>query len=97
VSCGTAEGGEPVIVGAVFVVGGGLVLATVTVIVKAGSDALATPSLTLITIGADVPAAVDAVPDTRPICAANVAHDGRPLTLKTSGSLSASLAVGVNE
>jgi hypothetical protein len=66
--------------------------------VKAGSDALALPSLTLIVMLANVlPASVAAgVPCSLPVLAVNVAHDGLFAMLKVSdGFGSGSLAVGV--
>ena len=80
--------GVPEIVGGRF--GAGL-----TVIVKAGSAALALPSLTLITMLANVPAAVG-VPWSRPVLAVNVAHAGRFVIVNVRVLPSGSLAVGVN-
>ena len=66
------------------------------VIVNAGNDAVAVPSLTLIVMFANVPAAVG-VPCSRPVLAVNVAHAGRLVIENVSGLLFGSLAVGVNE
>src|SRR5438876_328055 len=64
---------------------------------NAGSDVDAFPSLTLITMLPKVPTAVVVgVPSNAPVPASNVAQAGRPETLKVSGLLSASLAVGTN-
>ena len=63
---------------------------------KEGSDALAEPSLTLIVMPANVPAAVG-VPVRRPVVVLNEAHAGRFAMLNVSVLPSGSLAVGVNE
>jgi hypothetical protein len=67
-----------------------------TVMVNAGSEALAEPSLTLIAMLANVPAAVG-VPDNRPVVVLNVAQLGRFAIANVSVLPSGSLAVGVNE
>src|SRR5215831_3695872 len=81
-------GGVPEIVGGRF--------GCVTAIENAGSDVLAVPSLTLITMLEKVPAAVG-VPLSCPVLVLNVAHDGLPAMLNVSAvPVSGSLAVGVN-
>jgi hypothetical protein len=85
----TEVGGVPEIVGGVFG-------ESVTVIVNAGSAAVSSPSLTLILMFANVPAAVG-VPCRRPVLVENVAHEGGPVIENVSGSSSSSSAVGVNE
>src|SRR5256885_1389465 len=68
-----------------------------TVIENAGNATLgALPSLTLIAMLANVPAAVG-VPCSWPVAALNVAQAGRFVMLNVSVSPSGSLAVGVNE
>jgi hypothetical protein len=67
--------------------------AELTVMVKAASEALACPSLTLIRMLENVPAAVG-VPANLPFEAVNVAQAGLFCTLKVKVSPSASLAVG---
>ena len=80
-----------------LITGGRFVVGAVTVIENAGSDALAWPSLTLITMFENVPVVPDGgVPDSCPVPALNAAHAGRPAMLHVSGSPSASLAVGTN-
>ena len=81
-------GGDPEITG-------GELGAAATVIVNAGNDAVAVPSLTLIVMFANVPAAVG-VPCSRPVLAVNVAHAGRFTIENVRGLLFGSLAVGVN-
>jgi hypothetical protein len=79
--------GEPEIVGPV-----------VTVIAKAGSEALAAPSATLITIPAVVPAfAAVGVPDSWPVVLLNVAHDGLFTMENVRVPPAASEALGWNE
>jgi hypothetical protein len=81
-------GGVPEIVGGRF--------GCVTAIENAGSDAVACPSLTLIAMLANVPAAVG-VPDSCPVLPLNVAQAGRLVILNVSVvPVSGSLAVGVN-
>ncbi len=71
-------------------------LATLTTMLKAGSDALSLPSLAVMTIPMYSPAAVvPGVPDNRPVVASNVAQVGLLPMLNVSLSLSASEAVGV--
>ena len=67
-----------------------------TVIVNAGRLAVAVPSVTLITMLANVPAAVG-VPWSRPVLGVNTSQEGRLVIKNVNGLLSASLAVGVNE
>jgi hypothetical protein len=81
--------GVPLIVGAPFA-GAELV----TVIVNAASDALAEPSVAVMTMFPDVPAAVG-VPLSCPVVVLKLAHAGWLLIEKRSGSLSGSLAEGV--
>jgi hypothetical protein len=81
-------GGVPEIVGGRF--------GCVTTIENAARDAEACPSLTLIAMLANVPAAVG-VPDSRPVLPLNVAQAGRLVMLNVSvAPASGSLAVGVN-
>jgi hypothetical protein len=69
-----------------------------TVIANDGSDVVARPSCTLMTMAPLVPTSVDdGVPLSRPVVVLNVAQVGMPAMLNVSGSLSASLAVGWNE
>jgi hypothetical protein len=69
-----------------------------TVIVKAGSEALATPSLTLITIPASVPtSAAVGVPLSCPLAILKLAHEGRLLMENVRPLPAGSLAVGENE
>ena len=83
--------GVPVMVGAVL--GGAL-----TVIANDGSDVVARPSVTLMTMPDVVPTfAVVGVPLSRPVVVLNVAQVGMPVMLNVNGSLSASLAAGWNE
>ena len=72
--------------------------AELTVIVNAGNEALAVPSLTLIAILGNVPTfAVAGVPVSRPVVALNVAQLGRFAIANVSVPPSGSLAVGVKE
>ena len=90
--CVAVVEGEPLIVGARFVVG------AVTVIENAGNDAVAEPSLTEITMplnAAFVPAG--GVPESCPVAVLNEAQLGSPVTANVSAFPSASLAVGTNE
>ena len=87
--CSTLVGGDPEITGGEFG-------AAATVIVNAGSDAVAVPSLTLIVTFENVPAAVG-VPWSWPVLAVNVAHAGRFAIENVNGLLFGSLALGVNE
>src|SRR5262245_25862253 len=80
--------GEPEIVGGVFVTG-----AAATVMPDAGSDAVAVPSLTLMTMLLYVPAVVG-VPDSLPVVVLNVAHVGLFVMANVSVSPLASDAVG---
>ncbi len=65
---------------------------------NAGSEALAEPSLTLITMFEYVPTApVPGVPDSRPVLVLNVAHVGRLAMLKASVLPSGSDAAGWKE
>ena len=94
VPCSTDVAGAPEIVGARFV--GTLV--PLTVIANAGSEALAEPSLALMTMFENVPAFVDAgVPVSRPVVELKVAQLGRLAIANVSVLPSGSLAVGVNE
>lgn len=69
-----------------------------TVIVKAGSEALATPSLTLITIPASVPtSAAVGVPLSCPLAILKLAQEGRLLMENVRPFPAGSLAVGENE
>jgi hypothetical protein len=86
----TLVAGVPEIVGATFGT-------AATVIANEGSDAVARPSFTLMTMPDVVPTfAVDGVPLNRPVDVLNVAQVGMPWMLNVSGSLSASVAVGWN-
>jgi hypothetical protein len=68
------------------------------VIVKAGKEALATPSLTLITIPASVPTSAAAgVPVSCPLAMLKLAHEGLLLIEKVRPLPAGSLAVGANE
>jgi hypothetical protein len=72
--------------------GGG---AELTVMVKAGSEADWLPSLTLITIGLDVPTSAAAgVPLSLPVAVSNAAHEGLPVMAKVSVLVLASEALG---
>ena len=77
--------GEPEMVGAW--------LASVTVIENAGSDALARPSVTAMTMFEWVTRVVG-VPESSPVRLSKLAHDGLFCTLKPSVSPSSSAAVG---
>ena len=67
-----------------------------TVKLNAASDALASPSLTLMTMPLVVPTCCAAgVPDSRPVAVSNDAQAGGFAMLNVNGSPSASLAVGV--
>jgi hypothetical protein len=84
--------GDPLIVGARFVVG------AVTVIENAGNEAVAEPSLTEITMPVNAPVVpVGGVPESRPLAVLNEAQLGSPVTPNVSVLPSASLAVGTNE
>ena len=86
-----AVGGTPVIVGGRFA-------GALTTIENAASCALSWPSLTRITMFANVPTFVVAgVPCSRPVVVLNVAQVGWLETLNVSVPPSESLAVGVNE
>jgi hypothetical protein len=70
----------------------------VTVIADDGSDVVARPSVTLMTMPDVVPTfAVVGVPLSRPVVVLNVAQVGMPVMLNVNGSLSASLAAGWTE
>jgi hypothetical protein len=69
-----------------------------TVIAKAGSEALATPSLALITMPGSVPTSAAAgVPLSCPLAMLKLAHAGLLVTENVSPLPAGSLAVGVNE
>src|SRR5690606_37370290 len=71
--------------------------AAATVIEKAGREAVALPSLTVMRMFECVPTCPDpGVPCSRPVDVLNVSHDGRFTMLNDSVSPSESLAVGVN-
>ena len=79
------------------IVGGGGDAAAVTVMVNAGSEAVWAPSLTLMTIGLEVPTSVVAgVPLSLPVLASNAAQKGLPVTAKVSLLPLASDALGWN-
>ena len=68
----------------------------VTLILNVGSETVALPSLTLITIFAELPTlAIVGVPLSRPLPASNPAHAGLPEIEKVSVYLCGPLAVGV--
>jgi hypothetical protein len=92
VPCSTDVVGLPEMVGARFVVP----LVPLTVIAKAGSEALAEPSLTPITMFEKLPVDVG-VPVSRPVVELNVAQLGRFAMVNVSVLPSGSLAEGVNE
>jgi hypothetical protein len=76
-------------------VGGGGGVAVVTVMLKAGKEADWVPSLTLITIGLEVPTSAAAgVPVSLPVVVSNAAHDGLPVIAKVSVLVLASEALG---
>jgi hypothetical protein len=85
----TEAGGMPEITGAEFV--------AVTVMLNAGNDVVAMPSLTRIVMLAYTPA-LEFVgePCKRPVLVLKVAHAGKFTMLKVSALPSASLAVGLN-
>ncbi len=86
----TDVAGAPLITGALFA-------GAVTEIANAGSDVVAFPSLTRMTMFEYVPTCVVVgVPDTLPVEALNVAQFGLFVMLKVSVSLFASIAVGWN-
>jgi hypothetical protein len=65
--------------------GGGGAAAASTVMVKAGRDAVCAPSLTLITIGLEVPTSDAAgVPVSLPVFVSNAVHEGLPVMAKVS-------------
>jgi hypothetical protein len=69
-----------------------------TVIANAGNEALATPSVTLITIPGEVPTSAAAgVPLSCPVAMLKLAHEGRFVIEKVRPLPAGSLAVGVNE
>jgi hypothetical protein len=69
-----------------------------TAIAKVGSEAVATPSLTLITIPASVPTSAAAgVPLSCPLAMLKFAHEGRLLIENVRPLPAGSLAVGANE
>jgi hypothetical protein len=76
-------------------VGGGGGAAGLTVIVKAGREAVCVPSLTLMTIGPDVPTSAAAgVPLNCPLVVLKLAHEGLPVMAKVSVLAFASEALG---
>jgi len=78
-------------------VGGGGGAAGVTVMVKAGREAVCVPSLTLIAIGAEVPTSAAAgAPLSLPVVVSKAAHEGLPVTAKVSALALASEALGWN-
>ena len=86
-----------VVGGAPEIVGGRLPVGACTVIANAGSDAVAAPSLTAITMLPNVPVVpTGGVPLNRPVVVLNAAQLGRPEIANVSGLPSASLAVGTN-
>ena len=90
-------GGFQVSVAEPLPVGGGGVVAELTVIVNSGREtAAALPSLTLILMFANVPVALG-VPVSLPLVRLNVAHDGLFAIDHESELPSGSLAVGANE
>ena len=77
--------------------GGGGAAAASTVMVKAGREAVCAPSLTLITIGIEVPTSDAAgVPLSFPVFVLNAAHEGLPVMAKVSLLPFASEALGWN-
>jgi hypothetical protein len=91
VPCVAVVAGEPEIVGGRFDVG------AVTAIENAGNAALLAPSLTEITMLANVPVVpAGGVPESRPVLVSNVAQAGRPEIANVSAPPSGSLAVGTN-
>ena len=77
--------------------GGGGGAAAATVMVKAGREAVCAPSLTLITIGLEVPTSDAAgVPVSFPVLVLNAAHEGLPVMAKVSLLALASEALGWN-
>jgi len=86
----TEVAGVPLIVGAVLLL--------FTVILKAANEALAVPSLTLITIPVVVPTSlIDGVPDNEPEAELKVLQLGAFVIEKVRLSLSTSFAIGVNK
>jgi len=76
----------------------GFAPAAFTVIVNAGREAVATPSVTLITIPGSVPTSVAAgVPLSCPVAMLKLAHEGLTLIENVRPLPAGSLAVGVNE
>jgi hypothetical protein len=72
--------------------------AEVTVMENAGSEALAVPSATLITMPVYVPAlAADGVPESWPVLVLNVAHAGWPTIENVRVPPAASVALGWKE
>jgi hypothetical protein len=91
VPCVAVVAGEPEIVGV------RLLVAAVTLIAKAGSEAEPAPSLTEMTMLPNVPVVpTGGVPVRRPKLGSNVAQLGRPVIANVNGSPSGSLAVGTN-
>ena len=77
------------------ILGGGGGAAGSTLMVNCGSDAVCAPSLTLITIGPEVPTlAAAGVPLSFPVFGSNEAHEGLPVTAKVSVLALASDALG---
>jgi hypothetical protein len=76
----------------------GFAPAALTVIANAGREAVATPSVTLITMAGSVPTSVAAgVPLSCPVAMLKFAHDGLPVIENVMPLPAGSLAVGVNE
>ena len=87
-----------VVAGGVPEIVGGWFGAALMVIVNAGSEALAEPSLTPIAMLENAPTfAAPGVPDSCPVVVLNVAQLGRFAIVNVSVPPSGSLAVGVNE
>src|SRR5215469_1211180 len=77
--------------------GGGGVAAASTVMMKAGREAVCAPSLTLMTIGLEVPTFDAAgVPLSVPVFVLNAAHEGLPVMANVSLRALASEALGWN-
>jgi hypothetical protein len=77
--------------------GGGGAAAASTMMLKAGREALCAPSLTLITIGLELPTSDAAgVPLSLPVFVSNAAHEGLPVMANVSLLALASEALGWN-
>jgi hypothetical protein len=86
-----------VVAGVPEIVGARLLVATVTAIANAGSEAVAVPSLTEITMLPKVPdVPAGGVPASLPKLVSNVAQAGRPVIENVNESPSGSPAVGTN-